>query len=770
MALAWLLLMPLQIGGQTSYVIVNGNSMEPLLHKGDLVLLRQQPEYKVGEIVTYKHPNIGPVIHRIIDRNLDRYILQGDNNDWIDRYEPVHADLTGRYWFMIPGAGKILLSFRQPWIMALVAGISTLVIGISMFEKDGPQTTALAKREKKPPFFTTLLNKLGELLADWKDNFWLVIYVLAAAGILLGVFAFTRPVLRKSSDEMLYQQTGYFSYSGDATDEVYDYQKIESGDPIFPSLGCTVNFTFDYGLHTPKPFIGDGSYVVNAEVRDTSGWHRAIPISSAVSFEGNSFHTEQVMDVCAAQELIDNKQKATGAQQSLYYLSLIPSVTINGTVNNQVLEDSFAPVLEFVIEPEQVYLNKNTAEDQDPFKPGTVGILSREKMVPNIINIFQILLPVSTARVIALVCLILAAAGAGLATIVFKEAETSDERMWAKLQIGEHMLGIGASPVGTNDRLVKLASLEELVQLVERYGGAVLFYEETPFINYYVRDDGVVYYYRQLERQYSLKDGQDGFQQELLHALENNEFLLQYQPGVSLTTGRITQVEALVRWNHPDRGLLMPGAFLPEAEAGNMMGWIDNWVLRQGCTQLRQWRDAGFPKFPMAINISTSQLRLPNIASIIEGVLLENNLSADSLQIDISEEQFKMDRVILQNLKSLRNMGVGITISSRDNNLLEDTPEIASQLKINYSTLQKSISESDEENAQQWFANARARNVNVIAMGVETPEELGFFRLNDCDEVQGFFVRPPLSVNEIGEELEAGNILIDLTAESSEDE
>ena len=127
-----------------------------------------------------------------------------------------------------------------------------------------------------------------------------------------------------------------------------------------------------------------------------------------------------------------------------------------------------------------------------------------------------------------------------------------------------------------------------------------------------------------------------------------------------------------------------------------------------------------------------------------------------------------MNMDILQNLKSLRNLGVGITISSRDKNLLENTPEIASQVKVDYSVLQKSITEGTGDSPLEWFANARAHKVNVIAMGVETSEELGFFQLNACDEVQGFFVRPPLTVNEINEELEAGNTLIDLTAESSE--
>ena len=638
-----------------------------------------------------------------------------------------------------------------------------------MFEIEGPKTTAISKPKKKQSFFTSFLNTTGELLADWKDNFWLVVYVLAAAGILLGVFSFTRPVLRKSSDETLYQQTGYFSYTGSATNEVYDAQKIETGDPIYPALNCTVNFTFDYGLHTPKPFTGGGNYVVNAEVRDNSGWHRIIPITTETVFDGAAFHTEQVMDVCAVQDLIDDKQEATGAQQGSYSLLLVPTVTVNGTVDGQLLADSFAPVLAFVIEPNQVYLKPYSAEDQDPFKPGTVGILSREKMVPNVINIFQFPLPVLTARIIAIVCLVLSIAGAGVAVLVFKEAETSDERLWAKLQIGEHMLGVSTIPFGKNDRMVDLYSLGELVQLVERYGGAVLFHKEAPYINYYVRDNGVVYRYRQMEFQFSLADAENSFQRELLRALEKNELVLQYQPSVSLTTGKITQVEALVRWNHPERGLLNPGAFLPDAEAGNMMGWIDNWVLRAGCAQLRQWRDAGFPHFPMAINISSGQLAMSNIVDIVDVALQENNLSPDALQIDISEDQFIVNMDILQNLKSLRSMGVGITISSRDKNLLENTPEIASQVKVDYSALQKSITEGTGDGPLEWFANARARKVNVIAMGVETSEELGFFQLNACDEVQGFFVRPPLTVNEINEELEAGNILIDLEAETGAD-
>ena len=768
MALLWILLVPLQVGGQTTYVIVNGNSMEPMLYKGDLVLLRAQAEYEVDDIVTYKHPNIGPVIHRIIDRNLDHYVLQGDNNHWIDRHEPTFSEITGKYWFHIPGAGKILLSFRQPWILALVAGLSTLIIGMSMFESNDPQTTALAKSPKKPSSFTTFLNTIGALLADWKDNFWLLIYILAAGGILLGVFAFTRPATRKSTDEMLYQQTGFFSYSGSATDEVYDYQKIETGDPIYPALGCTVDFTYTYWLHTPKDFSGGGTYAINAMVSDNSGWHRIIPITPETSFEGATFQTDQIMDICTAQELIDDKHTATGAFESFYSLSLIPEVNINGIVDGQILEDRFAPQLTFMIEPEQVYLSQNIEEGQDPFAPGTVGILSRDKIVPNLINIFQLQLSVPTARIIAIVCVVLAAMGTALASFAFKEAETQDERLWAKMQIGEHMLEINASPVGDNDRLVDLASLDELIQLVERYGGAVLYHELVPYANYYVRDDGVVYRYRQVDRKYLLGGEEYLFQQEILRALKNDEFALQFQPSVSLTSGEITQVEAFLRWEHPERGLLPPMSFLPEAEASNMVTWIDDWVIRTGCSQLRKWRKAGYPQFPMSINLSSTQLRQENIVETIQKALLENDLSADSLQIEISEDQFNADIEIQVNLERLQKLGVGITVSSSNKNLLLDTPRFANQVKVDYNILQETMMDESTETTQQWVANARAKKVKVVAMRVETHEQLDFLQLNAFDEAQGYCVRPPLSANELSQELDASHTLLDLTAKPDE--
>ena len=95
----WIVLAPTEFGGQATYVIINGNSMQPGLHEGDLVILRQADSFVVGDIATYRSPDVGTVIHRIIDRRGEQYIFQGDNNAWVDSYQPTQADLIGKYWF-----------------------------------------------------------------------------------------------------------------------------------------------------------------------------------------------------------------------------------------------------------------------------------------------------------------------------------------------------------------------------------------------------------------------------------------------------------------------------------------------------------------------------------------------------------------------------------------------------------------------------------------------------------------------------------------------
>jgi signal peptidase I len=128
LAAVWDNFAPLPLGGMAAYVIINGNSMEPGFHLGDLVIVRPAQSYTVGDEVSYWDADLGRyVFHRIVGQDLERYILKGDHNPWIDSYHPTNAEVVGKLWIHLPGIGKVIQWLRTPVILAVIAGVSGAV-------------------------------------------------------------------------------------------------------------------------------------------------------------------------------------------------------------------------------------------------------------------------------------------------------------------------------------------------------------------------------------------------------------------------------------------------------------------------------------------------------------------------------------------------------------------------------------------------------------------------------------------------------------------
>jgi signal peptidase I len=121
---AWVAFAPTQLGGQASYVIVSGDSMEPGFHTGDFAIVRRASSYEVGDVVTYRHPDIGPVIHRIIGRDGQRYVFRGDHNAFVDGYQPADSELVGKLWIRVPGMGRWLELLKTPLSLALLTALA----------------------------------------------------------------------------------------------------------------------------------------------------------------------------------------------------------------------------------------------------------------------------------------------------------------------------------------------------------------------------------------------------------------------------------------------------------------------------------------------------------------------------------------------------------------------------------------------------------------------------------------------------------------------
>ncbi|HXI13230.1 MAG TPA: EAL domain-containing protein [Thermoanaerobaculia bacterium] len=235
----------------------------------------------------------------------------------------------------------------------------------------------------------------------------------------------------------------------------------------------------------------------------------------------------------------------------------------------------------------------------------------------------------------------------------------------------------------------------------------------------------------------------------LRRAIDKNEFLLHFQPEVNVQTGRISCIEALLRWNHPELGLVEPAHFIAAAEDASLLAPIGDWVLREACKQARLWQRAGLPATRVSVNLSTSQLYEQTLASKIEAILHDTGLEADNLQLEINESSMQdLPRSIMA-MRALKDVGVTLALDNfgSGRSSLSDLKVMPlDSVKIDRSFIQGITRRSDDAAiVSAIIALARGLNLRVVAEGVETLDQLSFLRDRRCADMQGFFFGKPHS-------------------------
>ncbi|WP_288380901.1 bifunctional diguanylate cyclase/phosphodiesterase [uncultured Massilia sp.] len=232
-------------------------------------------------------------------------------------------------------------------------------------------------------------------------------------------------------------------------------------------------------------------------------------------------------------------------------------------------------------------------------------------------------------------------------------------------------------------------------------------------------------------------------ERRLRQALAQGEFLLEYQPELEVGSGRVIGVEALIRWRHPERGLLLPHDFLPVAEECGLIVPIGDWVLREACRQARSWRDEGHD-VSVAVNLSDAQFLHADLLDTVDDALQQSGLAPDCLDLEITEGAIMRGHAGLDDIvAALRTRGVQLTIDRFGTGLsslssLRRYP--LSKLKIDRSFV--SDIEHDPLDAAlipAIIAMARSLRLRVVAEGVETAEQLRFLQQHGCDQYQGFY-------------------------------
>lgn len=250
----------------------------------------------------------------------------------------------------------------------------------------------------------------------------------------------------------------------------------------------------------------------------------------------------------------------------------------------------------------------------------------------------------------------------------------------------------------------------------------------------------------------------------LRHALERDEFFLEFQPQIDIETSRIIGYEALVRWRHPDLGMMSPGKFIPFAEESGLIAPIGEWVLRTACAQNKAWQAVGLPPIRVAVNVSPRQLRHDDLLQVVERALTETGLDPTYLELELTESIMQDSDEAIQLLSQLQSMGVQIAIDDFGTgysslNHLKRYP--INKLKIDQSFV-RDIDHDPHDRAivRAIIALAQSLSMRAVAEGVETQAQMAYLRSLKCDEAQGYLLGRPMSAQAATKLLADQNALV----------
>jgi len=235
----------------------------------------------------------------------------------------------------------------------------------------------------------------------------------------------------------------------------------------------------------------------------------------------------------------------------------------------------------------------------------------------------------------------------------------------------------------------------------------------------------------------------------LRRAMERNEFVLHYQAKRNLKTGDISGVEALLRWRHPDLGLLLPAQFIPLAEETGLIVPIGKWVLDTACAQNIAWQAQGLPALPIAVNLSPRQLASECLLSDIEGALVQSGMPAELLELEITESMVmhNVERA-LQFLMAIKKLGIRLAIDDfgtgySSMSLMKQFP--IDSIKVDRSFVRQIPDDADDRAITEAIISlGKALHLTVVAEGVETKSQETFLREHECDEIQGYLFSKPI--------------------------
>jgi signal peptidase I len=502
----WFFLAPTQIGGSTRYVITHGISMEPLIHTGDLVLVRPANDYHVGEVVAYHSTLLNTVVlHRIIAIHDGHYTFKGDNNDFIDPTHPTRALLLGRMWLHIPHGGTVLDWVHKPWVAAaLTGGVAMLLL----FGGDQQRRRRRHRRGAQKEGGSS--HPIGA--PSYVANRALLVVAVVATLLFaaLGVFALLQPTSSSGSLSSQYTQQLSFGYHGPAKQgSVYPTGKVTTGDPVYLQLVRQLAVTASYAFKTSAATQLHGSVRIRGTLSNSSGWSRDFWLSPQTRFSGDHGFATAQLNLSRLQALTSRVSSQIGAG-GIYTLAIVPQVKLSGTVGGAPIATTDSAALDLSIGAEQLLSGTSAITPSAPSTGSTGGastgsgesglvhtttgalLASSSSATKKLAGV-----PVRTVRWIALAGFVLFALLA-LLTGSREVRGSSDPVEQINHRYKHLIVPVSAITPDADHPPIEVRTIEALAQLAERSERLILHDHQDDVDNYLIDDQGTLFRFQSL--------------------------------------------------------------------------------------------------------------------------------------------------------------------------------------------------------------------------------------------------------------------------------
>ena len=491
LAFAWVNFGPKQLAGPATYALIQGNSMEPQLYQGDLAVIRSKSGYEVGDVVAYHSSQLDRlVLHRIVDRDGAEFVLQGDNNDFIDSAQPSTDQIVGELSLKIPKAGALVGRARGPAGIVVLLGLAGFVLragrvsGRRAFGRNKPAGEA----GDTEAIDATLAQAQGRGTPRAPQHHLQTLLGIAGGAVvvlaLVAAVAHSRPTVETAVVPDLYQQSGTFSYSADVSDSpAYDSPTASDGDAIFTSLASIVDFTFDYAFSSDDPHTVAGTAALYAKLTDGEGLERTFRLSEPQEFGSDRATVSGWLSLAKLQRLISQIQEATGAVSNRYFVTVLPQIDVAGTVGETAITDEFSPSLVFSLDPTRLALSDTSALDDSANALERTQMGSGPREATATFDVLGFTPTVATSRRVgllgALIALAVLVAAFVLARVGSSRSAASDERPVIRATSGAQS-DKSSIELATYDDLVRVADMrDQLVVQIDAHDGTTYVVDDT---------------------------------------------------------------------------------------------------------------------------------------------------------------------------------------------------------------------------------------------------------------------------------------------------